>query len=196
MKIIPGDRLGNKGFIQKSAHLLQSKQSTQLSPRTCYLLYSSTSSLGLSLSPHFINHSLQKSHHPNIICFQFVFGVIQKLNMAHHGAQGRAQSAQPNSQSLGWDVPAQPHNSCAIPKPVLWLWPRAGPQTSPVHVTYVEALCYITSLLLPRLWVFGKSFCVWKVLLCLENPAVFGKSCCIALAAFTTCVQYHWLNVL
>lgn len=84
MKVIPGDRLGNKGFIQKSVHLLQSKQSTQHSPGTCHLLYSSTSSLGLSLSPHFINHTPQKSYHPNIIHFQFAFGIIQELNTAHH----------------------------------------------------------------------------------------------------------------
>lgn len=123
MKIIPGDRPGNKGFIQKSFHLLQSKQSTQHSPRTCYLLYSSTSSLGLNLSPHFINHSPRKPCHPNTIHFQFAFGIIQKLNH-----QDTRQSVQPNSQSWGWDVPAQPHNTGVIPKSVFDCPPKLVPK--------------------------------------------------------------------
>lgn len=134
MKIIPGDRLWNKEFIQKPAQLLQSKQGTRHSPRTCSLLYSSTSSLQLSLSPHFINHSPQKSHHTNIIRFQFVFGVIQKLNMAHHqGTRQRSEcSAKFPELRLGCASTATRllcHSKVSgsivlpklVPKPALWM---------------------------------------------------------------------------
>lgn len=151
IKIIPGDRLGNKGFIQKSVHLLQNKQNTQHSLMTCHLLYSS---LGLSLSPHFINHSPQKSWHTNTIHFQFAFGVIQKPNMAHRKGEVRELSKSPEQS---WDVPAQPHNPCVILKSVFWLsspgWSPHQPCGCHTYGNFVLQ-CFP---FLPNLWVFGKS---------------------------------------
>lgn len=87
--------------------------------------------------------------------------------------QGRGQSVQPNSQSRGWDVPAQPHSTCVIPKSAIWLSSRSLSPNQPwaalhVHVTSMWKLLCAT--LLPSLL---------QVCECLENPAA------LHLVAFT-----------